>query len=165
MATAITTYCTADNVRATLGVSVDEIDDSVVMDKNNATRLAERMNELSPDLAAYYLTLKALGSPTANQTRMIDLVESFASYIVAQRIAETGAISIPKSIEDSKAKMERNTDFYKDLLTNLLNSIAYISSKISSLYLILVPGGTVVASVVPVYMVTSPISFDPVTNQ
>lgn len=164
MATAITSYCTADNIRAILGISEEDIEDAAVLDMNFAVRLQENLYDLSPTLADYYVSLKALPTPTTDQTRLMDMVSSYASYVVAQAIAETGTNSMPKSIEDGKARMERMDRSFKDLRGMLGQSLAYLATKITALYAKLEAGVTVQLEVTPIYMVNVGLPSDPVTG-
>lgn len=164
MAANITDYCTADNIRSVLGISVDEVDDNTVLDMNFAVRLQERLYDLSPTLADYYATIKLLPTPTTDQSRLLDMVSSFASYVVAQAIAETGANSIPVSIEDGKAKLERYRQSFKDLTDTLNKTLAYLTTKITALYTKLEPGVVTQVAVTPIYMVNVGLASDPVTG-
>lgn len=164
MATAITAYCTADNIRAILGISEEDIPDAAVLDMNFAVRLQEKLYDLSPTLIDYYASTKALPTPTTDQQRLLDMVGSFASYVVAQALAETGANSMPKAIEDGKAKMERMDRAFDDLRDVLTQTLAYLSTKILAIYQKLEPTADVRVTTSPIYMANVGLGFDPVTG-
>lgn len=164
MAKLITDYCTTDDVRSVLGTNDEEITDSVILSIGYSVNLQERLYDLSPTIEAYFETLTAIATPTANQQRLIDLIKSFASYVTAQALIGTGPLAMPKSIEDSKAKMTRIDDPFKDVREAIAGMLAYLSTKILALYASLVPGGTVQATVTPVYFQAVGIATDPVTN-
>lgn len=164
MATAITAYCTADNIRAILGISEEDIPDAAVLDMNFAVRLQEKLYDLSPTLIDYYASTKALPTPTTDQQRLLDMVGSFASYVVAQALAETGANSMPKAIEDGKAKMERMDRAFDALRDVLTQTLAYLSTKILAIYQKLEPTADVRVTTSPIYMTNVGLGFDPVTG-
>ena len=159
---AITTYCTTDSVRAVLGVSVDEIEDVTVLDPIYSLALSERFTDIDAGLEPFYATIPLTGQ-TAAQTRFVNLVNTYAAYVVAQQLLNSVPMFAPQTITDSKASMIRAQDAYDDLRANVLGSINYIFTRIATTYKALNPSGTVPVYNGRIFAVTAG-GYDPVTN-
>ena len=158
----ITTYCTADSVRAVLGVSDEEIPDTVILDPIYSLALDERLIDIDSGLAPFYATLPTTGGTQA-QVRFLNLVNTYSAYIVAQQLLNSVKMFAPQIITDSKSTMTRNIDAYADLRTNVIGSINYLYTRITSAYTLLNPSGST-PQVTPRIFAVSVGGYDPVTD-
>jgi hypothetical protein len=116
MSVAIETFVEFAEVRAALGISTHELTDTQIGLDMYGELLFQELSAvegtLAPDtvsrnLIAQYAYLKALSSPTANQTLLKSYIRLFALYVVAAAIGDTVPLLAPKTISDGKALMTR----------------------------------------------------------
>lgn len=111
----ITDFTTYAEVRSAVGLSVDELPDSIL-----ATEMYLNSLELALDsvtlpaetpgpgpLITAFATIKALQTRTAKQQKLYNLTRLFATYAVALEVATSLSMRAPKMIGDSKASLTR----------------------------------------------------------
>jgi hypothetical protein len=117
---ALTPYCTNDEVRAALGVTVSEIGDAVLDLPIYSMGLRREINRLSTSLPAAFSTVNAEPSPTDVQRNLLDSVKLFAIYAVARQAGAALAMAAPKSLNDDKSGFSRDSNSpYKDVLDRI----------------------------------------------
>ena len=157
---AILDYTTYDDVRAVLGVSIDELPNSVVSLKvyENALLLAltEKSGVVDPDtvdrdLAEHYTYLKALPSPTSDDLRNIALIEEYATYLVAATLCGALSMFAPKTQADGKATLTRfsSEDTYKRVCAAINSKLGGIVGTINDLLGISVTSADSLVAVTP----------------
>lgn len=119
---ALTPYCTNDEVRAVLGVSISEIQDEVLDLPVYEMGLRRELNKISLSLPAAFSTVNSIAyaSRTAVQAALYDAVKMFSVYAVARQAGAPLALSAPKSLNDDKSGFSRYADSpYKDVLERI----------------------------------------------
>jgi hypothetical protein len=119
---ALTPYCTNDEVRAVLGVSISEIQDEVLDLPVYEMGLRRELNKVSLSLPAAFSTVNSIAyaSRTAVQSALFDAVKMFSVYAVARQSGAPLALSAPKSLNDDKSGFSRYADSpYKDVLERI----------------------------------------------
>lgn len=158
----LTTFCTPASVRAILGVSDDELEDFTILDPIYAVQLGERLTDINASITSVFLGLTAPANP--NQERFVDLVGTFAAYVVAQQLAGSVKMFAPQSITDSKSGAVRISDPYSDLRVSILGTLTYLTERILKTYALLYPAISVPALTQRVFAASVGIAKDPVTN-
>lgn len=116
----ITTYTTYNDIRAALGVSLDDIKDSVLSLDIYSDSLTQEFEEISLDLETTYTTKSALPTPTAAETRFITACNLFATYCVAKQLTAAMPLFAAKQLSDGKAQVSRFDNPYKDVVAQVL---------------------------------------------
>ncbi len=161
---ALSAYTTAASVRAVLGVATKELPDTVIANVVFYANLLAELDAISSTLAADYLTVKAIVSPTASQERFALLGETFCAYVVALQCTPQLAASSPMTIKDSKSEATRIADFTKGLRDNITASIVIFRRRLSAAYAALYPAYTAPIAVTEVNIVNVGLGVDPVTG-
>lgn len=127
----ITTYTTYDEVRATLGVSDDEIVDATLALPIWATNLDFAIDEFSSVLVATYETIAAKeeSSRTATEKKIYTGTRLFATYTVAEDLLKSLPMFSFKRLTDGKAEAER-FDAWKDTKQGVANGLAAIRLRL-----------------------------------
>ena len=119
----ITTYTTYDEVRATLGVSDDEIVDATLALPIWATNLEFALDEFSAVLVATYETIAVKEESSRTGTRL------FATYTVAEDLLKSLPMFSFKRLTDGKAEAER-FDAWKDTKQGVANGLAAVRLRL-----------------------------------
>jgi len=140
----ITKYTTTQAVRASLGVTSNEVPDSYLLDQELDTALLISLEDNIPD----YATLTGIA---AKRLKM------YAMWFCAARLART-FLAFPESMSDGKAKMDRfaSLDLEKMAENAESNRDIYLAS--------LLPEETDYSYGVTIAGLAAP-SYDPVTNE
>lgn len=107
-------YTSADDIRGALGVSSEELEDSVILLQLYEDHLMADLDSISLSLDALHITLEGQAVLTSAEERFIRYSRLFATYCVARALTGTLPMFGPKSVEDGKARVERFADPYKD---------------------------------------------------
>lgn len=108
----ILTLTTYDDVRAVLGVTVDELEDSTLTLELYANHLDMELEDIAAALPAQYTTVAAIAENlrTAAQQKFYRLTRLFATYSVARQLISGLPMFGPKDISDGKALVSRFAD-------------------------------------------------------
>lgn len=161
---ALSDFTSPDDVRACLGVSPKELDNSVLLLDMYETGLSEELLEMGDTLEADYLAIAALpqGDLTAAQQRFVNLTKLFSALSVSKTLAGSLSMFSPKKITDGKAAVERFVDAYAGMKEALAINYSTIRTKLIAAYA--ATGGAVaVSGTARNYMVVSA-GADPVTG-
>lgn len=163
----ITDYTSYDAVRAVLGVSSEEIEDSVINLPMYETLLAEDLLDLSSSIQADFITTRdiAAATQTAIEKRFVKIMQTYASYQVASTLLGSVAMFAPKDVTDGKASMARVSDPFKTLKADVMASLVYIRTRLLTAYEAYSGSYTVPVAVSRVFISSTGLSIDPVTNE
>lgn len=158
----ITDYTTYDDVRAVLGVSTDELEDTTLALETYASALLLDLEDVDVALPATYSALPGTGR-TAAQERFFVTVRLFATYAVARQLTSSLPMFGPKDITDGKAGVTRFADSpYKETIKRLQAEYDRYRTRLEKAYAGLTAGAYTLT--VPTFLsVASPTS-DPVTG-
>ena len=161
---ALTDYTDYDTIRAVLGVSDEELEDTTLALPMYMDMLELGLGDIYNTLPELFESIKANPTPTPQQTKLVKVVQLYSAYFIASELLTSLTLFAPKRIADGRAEMERVVDPFKDVkegvrtgLLNLRNRIRIILGDLS-----IVPNP--VATFGLVYAVGVPLSLDPVTN-
>lgn len=108
----ITAYTTYADVRAALGVSPDELEDTTLALELYDYNLRLEIEAVSTTLAADYTTVTAIAEETrtSSEANLYRAIRLFATYAVAKQLSSSLPLFGPKDISDGKATVSRFAD-------------------------------------------------------
>lgn len=115
----ITAFTSYGDVRAALGVSDDELSDATLSLGLYEDALSADMDDVSPDLESTFAALSVIAEPSAAQKRVLTHTRLFATYSVARQMLTSLPLFAPKSVEDGKARVERQADPLRDTIKSV----------------------------------------------
>lgn len=130
----ITTYTTANSIRAVLGISEAEIPDATVVDPIYEVVLKEDLRALSTTLRAEFVALLAVVSPTEIQSRAIEITQTYCAYQVASQMLGSLKMFAPQTIKDSRTEFSRVSDPFEGLREAVSASLNHLRSLLLSAY-------------------------------
>lgn len=119
---ALNDYMTYNDVRAALGVSVEELEDATIGLELYESAVDEDVLSVHSGLPGIYVGIMETveADRTPQEQRLYKLTRLFATYSAARVVGQSLPMFGPKSISDGKATMSRFADSpYKDLLDRL----------------------------------------------
>lgn len=119
---ALIDYTSFDDVRAALGVSEDELEDTTLSLDLYEFGLNEDLDDISTSLRSSFATVsqKAESERSVNEIRFFESVKMFATYSVARHLTVSLPLFSPKEITDGKAAAVRYAqDPYKKVIENI----------------------------------------------
>ena len=159
---AVLTYTDYDSVRATLGVSDEDITDATLGLNLYANYLTQEMEDVSLTLESTFTTTAAVVTPSAEQTRFLTATRLFATFAVAKQLTAALPLFSAKQISDGKASVQRFDNPYKDTIKNVLEQYDRTRNRLISALAAL--GTSATASVTKSYFsVVSP-DTDPIVG-
>lgn len=161
---ALLTYTTYDDIRAALGVSVDEIEDATLSLSLYELNLTAELEDVDLTLETEYATVAALTSRTAVQDRFLQATRLFSTYVVAYQATTSLPLFSPKDISDGKATMSRYADSpYKEVIKKVEQLYGKYKSRLEAALAALTASSAPSITARPYFSVSVPDS-DPVTG-
>lgn len=156
---ALSFWTTYDAIRGVLGISNEELPDETLALPMYEVNLKEVFLDIASDFVTTVTAAKAAvtgGTATAVQSRLTDLVELTAPYIVARQLCDALPNLAPRLISDGKASMNRHDQSYKDLVDSVKVSTASYLKKLSDFYAAEVKSSASATATVTLFSVSSP---------
>lgn len=127
----IHTYTTYDEVRATLGVSDEELEDTTLELPVWSTNLDFALEEVSSELVATYTAIsdKPTNDRTAAESKLYAATRLYATYIVADDLLKSLPMFSFKRVTDGKAEAER-FDAWEYTRDGVKNGLATIRRRL-----------------------------------
>lgn len=132
MSRPITEYTTYDDVRAALGVSVDDLEDSTLALDLYADMLDVEFEEVSATFAATYQSVKAVDDPSEAQAKFLKASRLFATYAVAKHCCGSLPLFAAKQVTDSKVAVQRFDSPYKDAVKAVLDQYGRMRNRLAA---------------------------------
>lgn len=129
-----TNLCSTSSVRAVLGVSEAELRDDVLLQPIYVTRLKEHLFGLNESMIDDFGVAAVASPQTREQTRFVDLLQTYAAYRMAHHLLGAVAMFAPKTIQDSKTQVERVDDPFSRLKQDILDSLPYLKVQLLTAY-------------------------------
>ena len=107
---AITSYTTYDDVRAALGVSAQDLQDSTLGLTLYDDALAMELAAISSGVEALFTVTNNSVSPTDAEKQFLRATRTFATYAVARELVPAMRMFAVQQVTDSKASMSRFSD-------------------------------------------------------
>lgn len=166
-ASVLTDFTTYDVIRAILGVSEPEIEDTVLAQDNYLQAVFFGLEELNETVVTLFDTITAIdaNTRTARQKQYLKLVGMVAAYLVAKVIAN-GSIDLfaPQRITDGKAVQERTADPFKALREDIAAGLTLWTTRLGNVLNILDPAQTIAAVPTRTFIGSASLATDPVTG-
>lgn len=158
--TDLTSY---DDVRAALGVTIDELSDSTIALPLYENSLAGDLDSISEDLADRFMAAKAASPQTKAEQKLVRCTQVFATYSVARELLSGLPMFAFKEVSDGKAADTRFAqDPYK--ATSAAVETKYESARAALEAAWASLNSTTAATTLRVFMAVAPRSTDPVTG-
>lgn len=157
-------FTSADEVRAVLGVSPEELEDQTL-------ELGIYLNQLQFDLAdvgvtleATYLAIKDLevSNRTAVQQKLFNVTSVYSSYFVSRLLLTSLPVFAPKQITDGKASQVRIDDPFSRVKEGV--EAQYLVLRARLLAALAATGVSVASGISRIYVGSAGLSSNPVTN-
>lgn len=163
----LTDYTTYDEIRAVLGVSNKDIQDSTL-----ALALYDRLLLIDLDsldstagsgVRTLYTTISGIsqGSRTADQQRYYELVQVYSAYSVSNTLLTSLPYFAVQRVTDGRAEAERLSDPYADVKESVPMVLSTLRRRLLSAYTVL--GGSVSSTTTRSYFTATGLATDPVT--
>lgn len=158
----ITDYTTYADIRATLGVADDELEDATLALETYANALLLDLEDVDLTIPASYTALPSSGRTEA-QERFRTTVRLFATYAVARQLTSSLPLFSPKSVTDGKAGLSRYADGpYREVMKRVVEEYDRYRTRLEKAFASL--SSTSYTLTVPtLFSVASPTS-DPITG-
>lgn len=160
----LTDYTTYAEVRAALGVEIEEVEDATLALAIYVDVLQLELEEIDTTLPATYTTIKALPSPSADQTRFLQAAHLFATYVVARHLTKTLPMFGPEEITDGKAALKRNLASLRQIIEAVAGEHARFRARLMQTFAV-VNSSTAGAAPAKTYFAVSVPSVDPVVGE
>lgn len=159
---AIADYTSSDDIRAVLGVSLDELSDATLLLDIYWNLLLTDLESIDDDLPVTFTTISQLPLPTTAQQRFLRAAQMFATFSVAKQLTASLPLFAPRQKTDSKAGVERFADPYKETIKKVGEQYETARSQlVESLAAI---GTTVTTAAAKVSLLVVSPSSDPITG-
>jgi len=162
MTAPLTDYTTYNDIRAAIGVSLDDIDDATLGLGLYADYLETELEDINIDLPTTFATTKADPTPTAAESRFLQACRLFATYAIAKQLTSSLPIFAAKQMTDGKAAMTRFDNPYKEAIASVNQQYDKMRNRLTQA-LAAVGTSTETATSLVFVSVVSP-SVDPVTG-
>ena len=158
----ITEFTSYADVRAALGVSEDDLEDTTLGLNLYADMLEVEFEDVSATFMATYETAKGASSPTEAQARFLKATRLFATYAIAKHLTASLPLFAAKDVTDSKATVTRFDSPYRDTVKSVLDQYGRMRNRLATALAALAAPTTL--SVAKTYFsVVSPAT-DPITG-
>ena len=161
----ITQFTSYDEIRATLGVSDEELENATLALPMYVRDLGFELADIASDVESTYGTVSTLPGPlTTVQQRFYDAVQLFSTFTVAKQLLTSLPLFAPKSIGDGRANFDRQTDPFQDVREGVMAGVTLSRSRVQAAYEAL-NSTTVTRNIVaPIFVRSTGIAVDPVTG-
>lgn len=158
----LTTYTDYASIKASLGVSDEDLEDSTLALALYSDNLTQELEDVALTLPETFATIKAKDAPTALETRFLTACRLFSTFAVAKMLTAALPLFAAKEVTDGKAAVGRFDSPYKDVIKSVNEQ--YATQRARLVNALTAVGTTSVASTARVYMAVASPSSDPVTG-
>ena len=158
----LTDFTTYDTVRAVLGVSDEDLEDTTLALPLYYQHLSLDLDSIASTAKGIYETILLNPTPTPLEEKYKDVMQLFSAYATAKNLLGSLALFAPKSISDGRASLDRFPDPMDDLKEGVETMYAKLRAKL--LGLLDEMGTPIGASISRPYFGVSALGYDPVTN-
>jgi hypothetical protein len=158
------TRTTADEVRAVLGVSDEELEDLTLDLKVFTDQLELELSDIDSTLPALLDSILATPvlSRTAAQTKVFTIANLFSAYAYGRILLTSLPLFSPKKVTDGRAEFERFADPFEAVRNGVNAGYVSIRARLQAA-LTLLSGYTPPAAITPIFTIAAPLAVDPVT--
>lgn len=154
-----------DEVRATLGVSDEELEDATLDLKVFTDQLELELMDISPTLPATLYTIEAIpeASRTAVQAKLFIVANIFCSYAYARVLLTSLPLFSPKRITDGRAEVERHINLMDDVKDGIHAGYSALRTRLQAALAALGSGYTPPVATTVVFTASVGLAVDPIT--
>lgn len=157
-------YTTYADVRASLGVTEQEISDVTLALAIYEDNLKIEMEDVGVDFTADYDALLTTTPSTKAEERMLRVGRLFCTYVVANHLLSSLPLFSPKEVTDGKASFSRYADGpYQETIKQVRARYARYEAAVGEAYAAL-KTVSAVSRVRPTYMAAAGLATDPITG-
>jgi hypothetical protein len=163
---ALVDFTSYDDIRAALGVSTDEIQDSTISLPLYDLNLKSEFEDVSLTLEQDFVDLVATAPTgwTAAEERFVRYTQLFSTYAVAKHLTDSLPLFSPKEISDGKAMQTRFAlDPYKATILSVKDRYDRYRARLVAAYEAVQAGSAAPTTARPYFAALAPTS-DPVTG-
>jgi uncharacterized protein (UPF0335 family) len=163
---ALLDYTTYGDIRAVLGVSEDEIEDSTLSLQVYEFGLSSEIRAVSRSLVSDVATViaKEESTRTATESELLEVMTLFSTYAVARQLLTSLPLFSPKEISDGKASQTRySINPYEETIRRVETEFNRFKAELEEVYASY-KSTTAQARVERTYILVSSPSTDPVTG-
>lgn len=118
----IVDFSSAEDIRAALGVSSDDIVDEVIQLRIYEDGLVVELESVNLTLPATYDSIKAQDTHTDTELRFLRAARLFATYAVAKQLTTSLPMFSVKQVTDSKAGITRFDNPYAATISEVIKN-------------------------------------------
>ena len=130
MPTILTDFTSYDEIRAVLGVSDEELEDSTLELPLYSLALSMELEDIASTLEDQYTTIKAQPDKTPLEQKLLDVVSVFSAYAISKNLLTSMPLFAPKRITDGSAETERVTDPFEGVREGVNSMYAILRNRI-----------------------------------
>jgi hypothetical protein len=163
----LTNFTSYDEIRAVLGVSVDELEDATLALPLYVRNLVFELTDLAEDMDTVYLTIAALPAVgrSAAQQRFYDVAQLYSAYSTSKQLLTSLPLFSPKQMLDGRAEFERHADPFDDVRAGVIEGLHQARKRLLTLYQVVTgTAAPVFAVTAPIFVRSTGIATDPVTG-
>lgn len=127
----LTDYTAYDDIRATLGVSDEDLDDVTLALPIYSNLLQADLEDVDLNLPDTFTTTKAIASPSAIEARFMQAASVFATFSVAKQLCSSLPLFAAKSVTDNKAATTRFDNPYKEVIVSVDKEYARARNRLA----------------------------------
>ena len=160
----LTTYTSHDEVRAVLGVSVKDLDDSTLALPLYERNLTLEFAEVDTTLKSSYATIAGLpeGSRTAAEQTFYEVVQVYSAYSISRQLLTSLPYFALQRVTDGRAEGERENEAFKDVKDSINATFNILAARLRTYYSAL--GNSLTARETRIHAVATGLASDPVTG-
>ena len=162
MPTALTQFTSYDEIRAVLGVSDEELEDTTLALSMYPRLLEMDLGDISSGLVDQYLAIYALAIKTPEEQKLLDVVSVFSAYAISKHLLTSMPLFAPKRITDGRAETDRVTDPFEGVREGVNSTYQTLRARV--LIALGNLGTPVTAATQRTYFAVAGLAINPVTN-
>lgn len=153
----LTDFTTEDEVRAVLGMSLEEVSDDILALPMYMQRLQMELETVYTDLPSLFISLTHQATRTPEEQRVVNIVQVFSAYATSKSLLGSSTLFAPKVITDGRASVTRfdpSNDLRDDIDKTLIALRKRLLAALAALGLLplVVQAGRSYFGVAPLYI-------------
>ena len=164
MSLPLSSFTSSMEVRALLGVTSKELKDEQLELPIYRQLLSLDLADLNPSLESDVEAILTSTSKTADETKVVSLLNVFSGFAVALHVFPTLEQLAPQKITDGKAEIQRQTQDLSILKQGLEAGKQRVQSKLLDAYKLINVTVSATTLILPTFVLGSTLNIDPVTD-
>ena len=162
MPTTLTQFTSYDEIRAVLGVSDEELEDTTLALSMYPRLLEMDLRDISSGLVDQYLAIYALAIKTPEEQKLLDVVSVFSAYAISKHLLTALPLFSPKRITDGRTDTDRVADPFETVREGVNSMYPILRGRVKAALQAL---GTPVTVAAPrLYFSAVGLATNPITN-